>query len=66
MVSITSHQQGDPPLPRLGRLVPDKATLLEWAERQRALDRPVLVVWAIEDQPCRLAGAIRRFINDTS
>jgi pimeloyl-ACP methyl ester carboxylesterase len=36
--------------------VPDKATLLEWAERQRAFDRPVLVVWAIEDQPRRLAG----------
>jgi pimeloyl-ACP methyl ester carboxylesterase len=79
--------------------VPDKATLLEWAERQRAFDRPVLVVWAIEDrlmprahgqrlvelfpdarlveiadsytlipedQPRGLAGAIRRFINDTS
>ena len=40
--------------------VPDKATLLEWAERQRAFDRPVLVVWAIEDPPRRLAGAIRR------
>jgi hypothetical protein len=39
---------------------------LEWAERQRAFDRPVLVVWAIEDQPRGLAGAIRRFINDTS
>jgi pimeloyl-ACP methyl ester carboxylesterase len=46
--------------------VPDKATLLEWAERQRAFDRPVLVVWAIEDQPRGLAGAIRWFINDTS
>jgi pimeloyl-ACP methyl ester carboxylesterase len=79
--------------------VPDKATLLEWAERQRAFDRPVLVVWAIEDrlmprahgqrlvelfpdarlveiadsytlipedQPRGVAGAIRRFINDTS
>ncbi|HEU4544100.1 MAG TPA: alpha/beta hydrolase [Jiangellaceae bacterium] len=30
--------------------VPDKATLLEWAERQRAFDRPVLVVWATEDR----------------
>jgi pimeloyl-ACP methyl ester carboxylesterase len=30
--------------------VPDKATLLEWAERQRAFDRPVLVVWAGEDR----------------
>jgi len=72
---------------------------LEWAERQRAFDRPVLVVWAIEDrlmprahgqrlvelfpdarlveiadsytlipedQPRGVAGAIRRFINDTS
>ena len=46
--------------------VPDKATLLEWSERQRAFDRPVLVVWAIEDQPRGLAGAIRWFINDTS
>jgi pimeloyl-ACP methyl ester carboxylesterase len=30
--------------------VPDKATLLEWAERQRVFDRPVLVVWAGEDR----------------
>jgi pimeloyl-ACP methyl ester carboxylesterase len=36
--------------------VPDKATLLEWAERQRAFDRPVLVVWAIEDQPVGWPG----------
>lgn len=30
--------------------VPDNATLVEWAERQRAFDRPVLVVWAAEDR----------------
>jgi len=30
--------------------VPAKATLLDWAERQRAFDRPVLVVWATEDR----------------
>lgn len=29
---------------------PDKPTLLEWAERQRRFDRPVLVVWATEDR----------------
>ena len=24
--------------------------MLEWAERQRGFDRPLLVVWAIEDR----------------
>lgn len=32
------------------RSVPNKRELLEWAERQRAFDRPVLVVWAPEDR----------------
>ncbi len=32
------------------RTVPKKAQLLEWAERQRSFDRPVLVVWAREDR----------------
>jgi len=32
------------------RSVPKKGELLEWAERQRAFDRPVLVVWAPEDR----------------
>jgi pimeloyl-ACP methyl ester carboxylesterase len=35
---------------KYARSVPDKATLLEWAERQRVFDRPVLVVWATEDR----------------
>jgi pimeloyl-ACP methyl ester carboxylesterase len=30
--------------------VPSNRTLLQWAERQRRFDRPVLVVWAIEDR----------------
>ncbi len=30
--------------------IPDRATLLEWAERQRAFNRPVLVAWATEDR----------------
>ena len=30
--------------------VPPKATLLEWAERQRTFEGPVLVVWAPEDR----------------
>src|SRR5215471_897383 len=30
------------------RSVPKKGELLEWAERQRAFDRPVMVVWAPE------------------
>lgn len=30
--------------------VPDRATLLEWAERQRSFEGPVLVVWAPEDK----------------
>jgi pimeloyl-ACP methyl ester carboxylesterase len=32
------------------RSVPPKATLLEWAERQRAFEGPVLVVWTPEDR----------------
>ena len=32
------------------RSVPKKRELLEWAQRQRAFDRPVLVVWAPEDR----------------
>ncbi|MEV0144360.1 MULTISPECIES: alpha/beta hydrolase [unclassified Nonomuraea] len=32
------------------RSTPPKAVLLEWAERMRAFDRPVLVVWAAEDR----------------
>ena len=32
------------------RSVPKKRDLLEWAERQRAFDRLVLVVWAPEDR----------------
>jgi pimeloyl-ACP methyl ester carboxylesterase len=32
------------------RSVPPKATLLEWAERQRAFGGPVLVVWTPEDR----------------
>ena len=35
---------------KYARSGPDKATLLEWAERQRAFPRPVLVVWASEDR----------------
>ena len=30
--------------------VPDDRTLLEWADRLRAFDRPVLIVWATEDK----------------
>ena len=30
--------------------VPPKDVLLEWAERQRAFEGPVLVVWASEDR----------------
>ncbi|OEV10282.1 alpha/beta fold hydrolase [Streptomyces nanshensis] len=30
--------------------VPDRATLLEWAERMRTFTGPVLVVWATEDR----------------
>jgi pimeloyl-ACP methyl ester carboxylesterase len=29
---------------------PDRSTLLEWSERLRSFDRPVLVVWATEDR----------------
>ncbi|MET7463909.1 alpha/beta hydrolase [Nonomuraea sp. NPDC005501] len=32
------------------RSTPPKAVLLAWAERMRAFDRPVLVVWAAEDR----------------
>jgi pimeloyl-ACP methyl ester carboxylesterase len=32
------------------RSVPGKDQLLEWAERQRAFERPVLVAWASEDR----------------
>ncbi len=32
------------------RPIPSKAELLEWAERQRAFDRPVLIAWAAEDR----------------
>ncbi|HUH01232.1 MAG TPA: alpha/beta hydrolase [Kofleriaceae bacterium] len=32
------------------RTVPKMAQLLEWAERQRSFQRPVLVVWAPEDR----------------
>jgi pimeloyl-ACP methyl ester carboxylesterase len=32
------------------RTVESKEQLLEWAERQRVFDRPVLVVWAAEDR----------------
>jgi pimeloyl-ACP methyl ester carboxylesterase len=35
---------------RYVRTVPPKDQLLEWAEGQRAFDRPVLVVWAAEDR----------------
>jgi pimeloyl-ACP methyl ester carboxylesterase len=41
------------------RSVPPKATLLEWAERQRAFRGPVLVVWTPEDRimpPEQVAG----------
>ncbi|GAA1204247.1 alpha/beta fold hydrolase [Prauserella alba] len=37
-------------LVRYGRGVPSKAELLEWAEAMSSFDRPVLVVWAIEDK----------------
>ena len=37
-------------LVRYGRSVPDDRTLLEWAGRLTAFDRPVLVVWATEDK----------------
>lgn len=30
--------------------VPDKATLLGWAEKLRGFDRPALVAWAVEDR----------------
>ena len=30
--------------------LPDRRTLLQWAQRQRRFDRPVLVVWATEDR----------------
>lgn len=33
-----------------GLSVPDRATLLEWAERMRSYEGPVLVVWAKEDK----------------
>lgn len=37
-------------LRRYAGAVPPRARLLEWAERQREFDRPVLVVWASEDR----------------
>ena len=44
------------------RSVPAKRVLLEWAERMRGYEAPVLVVWAVEDRlmprehGARLAG----------
>ncbi|WP_236794079.1 alpha/beta fold hydrolase [Amycolatopsis sp. GM8] len=35
---------------KYGLSVPPKETLLEWADRLKAFDRPVLVVWATEDK----------------
>ncbi|WP_199430338.1 alpha/beta fold hydrolase [Qaidamihabitans albus] len=37
-------------LARYGASVPPRRTLLEWAERMRSFDRPVLVAWAAEDR----------------
>jgi pimeloyl-ACP methyl ester carboxylesterase len=36
--------------------IPEKATLLDWAERQRGFNRPVLIVWATEDRMPRAHG----------
>ncbi|WP_256107816.1 alpha/beta fold hydrolase [Streptomyces sp. ODS05-4] len=35
---------------RFAASAPDRATLLDWSERLRSFDRPVLVVWAAEDR----------------
>jgi pimeloyl-ACP methyl ester carboxylesterase len=35
---------------RYGLSIPDRPTLLRWAEEMRSYDGPVLVVWATEDR----------------
>jgi pimeloyl-ACP methyl ester carboxylesterase len=35
---------------RYGLSIPDRRTLLRWAEEMRSYDGPVLVVWATEDR----------------
>ncbi|MEU6487443.1 alpha/beta hydrolase [Streptomyces sp. NPDC046887] len=35
---------------RFAASAPDRATLLDWSERLRSFDRPVLVIWAAEDR----------------
>src|SRR5260370_24399482 len=37
-------------LVRYGRSIPDRRTLLRWAEEMRSYHGPVLVVWATEDR----------------
>jgi pimeloyl-ACP methyl ester carboxylesterase len=37
-------------LARYARSVPDRATLLRWADQMRSFKGPVLVVWATEDR----------------
>ncbi len=37
-------------LRKYARSTPKNSELLEWAERQRGFDRPVLVVWKREDK----------------
>jgi pimeloyl-ACP methyl ester carboxylesterase len=37
-------------LVRYGRSVPDRRTLLRWAEEMRSYHGPVLVLWATEDR----------------
>lgn len=48
LVRTRAHPAGDPAGYALS--VPDRATLLERAERMRSYDGPVLVVWAKEDR----------------
>ena len=48
------------------RTVPQKKKLLEWAERQRSFDGPVLIVWAREDKlmpPAHAERLARHFTN---
>jgi pimeloyl-ACP methyl ester carboxylesterase len=37
-------------LAKYARTLPPKATLLDWAEKMRSFERPVLVAWAVEDK----------------